>query len=206
MAIAIKHKRLIIALCFTGAAVMLGFVLTWPALAARFGTTVTRQNILYDWLNQKSKLTVLQKRVLLSLLYEDVGDPGAAAIAIPVLNAHLKEDEDEIVRHLAYIALTKTNASDCRLALSGLNRVAARHKNIAVRAFLYHLKNSDPEKTADAHKLVFAVTGLGKFMVREALPDIEVLTNHSNTFLTSAAEAAVAHLRGADASPTEIPK
>jgi hypothetical protein len=205
MAIAIKRKRLIIGLLFAAAVLALGFALTWPVLAVRFGTPVMRQTVLYDWLNQRGKLSFLQKRVLLSLLYKKV-DANAASMALPVLNAHLKEDEDEIVRHLAYIAFTSKDSTECAVALSGLKSVSAKHKEIAVSAFRYHLKNSDPDKKDDALKLVFAVSGLGKFLDRDALPGIESLTNHSNTFLTSTAKAAIAHLQGLDASPNEMPR
>lgn len=122
-------------------------------------------------------------------------------VALPVLNTHIKEDEDEIVRHLAYVAFTSKNASECAIALSGLKSVSAKHKDLAISAFRYHLRNSNPAKKADASKLVFAVTGLGTFLDREALPEIESLTNQSNAFLAAAAQATVTHLRNPETSP-----
>lgn len=70
MALAIKRKRLVMGLAFAAVALLLGLTLAWPALAARFGTPVIRQAVLYNWQNQKRELSVLQKRVLLSLLYK----------------------------------------------------------------------------------------------------------------------------------------
>lgn len=200
-----KHKRTVVfSLVIVAAAI--GFGVTWPILAARFGSPAMRQVVLMDWVNQKGKLSAIQKRVLLALLHKNIGDPDAAGMALAVMNARLKEDEDEIVRHLAYVAFTSKNPADCHVALSGLTKVSARHKDIAVGAFLHQLRISDPNKKADALKLVFAISGLSKFSIREALPDIEPLRTHSNTFLAYAAERAATRLRDSDKTPDATPK
>ena len=193
MAAGMNRKRLAVGLCLITAA-LITFLCSWRLLAARFGTPAVRQVVLAEWVNQKNQLSILQKKVLISLLYQDVGDPAAVRLAISVLNAHLKDDEQELVRHLAYVALTANNSGDCAVALAGLKSVSAKHKKIAVGAFLYHLRNSDPNNKGDAFKLAFAISGLAKFSVREALPEIEQLTNHENTLLSGAAEAAVFRL------------
>ena len=195
-----RRKKVFVALLVA----LLGFdillilvVQYWPVWAARYGSPVMRQIILSQWVDQDPKLGPLQKRVVIALLYQRTDDPEARGEALGVINAHLKEDEDEFVRHLAYVAFTAGNPSDCSMALYGLAKASPKHKELAVSAFRYHLTDLRSPSKADQFKMVPAVVGLARFSVHDALPTIEALTNHSNTFLAFTAEKAAARLKAA---------
>jgi hypothetical protein len=166
----------------------------WPLLAVRYGGPVTRQVVISEWSNQRSKLSLLQKKVLFALLYKDVGDPEAKGQALAALNSHLKEDEPEIVRHLSYVALTAKSPSDCTVALAGLMHVSPNHQEIAKAVFLYQLKHADPNKTENALKLSTSMAGLAGQSYLEARPLIKNFTNSPNQYLAESARRALAKL------------
>ena len=119
-----KRTRRVIYICAVAVIVAAFVGWTWDAFwAVRFGSPLTRQVVTSQWLNQQSRLSFCQKHVLITLLYTDVDDPAAVGEALAVLKAHMKEDEDEIVRHLVYVALTASNPDDAAVALSGLKSV-----------------------------------------------------------------------------------
>ncbi len=157
-----------------------------------------RQVEISTWQNQRSRLTGLQRSILFSLLYKDVRDPDAAGMSLGALNAHLRENEDEIVRHLVYVALTTKNPYDCNVALSGLRKVSPKHRAIALATFLYELNHSDPQVKANWQKLVTSIGGLADYSYRDALPTICQFTNHPNEYLAASAEKAVKRLREPD--------
>ena len=190
--------------CVMGCGVIVivaGFLIAWnwQLAAARYGTAAMRQVVLCDWINQLSKLSDVQKRVLYSLLYENVGDPDAVGEALAVLNAHIQEDEDQIVRHLVYVAFTTQNPSDRRVALSGLQHVTPKHETVATAVFLYYLKHSDTSNNGkEALNASFCISGLVKFSYRDARPAIAQFTNNANKYLAETANQALLSL---DAPP-----
>ncbi len=186
-----KTKRILTTLFAASAAAALAVLFCGSPLLARFGSRPMRQVILSRWVDQHSRLSGLQKCILFSLLYKDVHDPDAAGMALSVLKAHLREDEDEIVRHLVYVALTTKNPYDCDMALRGLRLVEPRHKGIALATFLYELNHSDPQVRANWQKLTTSIGGLAEYSCVEALPTIRQFTNHPSKYLAATAEQAV---------------
>ncbi len=160
-----------------------------------------RQVVLCDWINQQTPLSSLQRRMLRSLLYKDVGDPDAAGMAVAALNAHIREDEEVTVRHLVYVAFTTRNPSDRRVALSGLMKVSPRHEHIATVVFLYYLKHSNPTQNVDeALNVAFCVSGLAKASYRDALPTIAQFTNSTSKYLSGTAQEAFIKLSASQTS------
>jgi hypothetical protein len=122
-------------------------------------------------------------------------------MALAALNAHIREDEEETVRHLVYIAFMTRNPSDRRVALSGLQQVSPRHEHIATAVFLYYLKHSNPTKNVDeALNVSFCVSGLAKASYRDALPAIAQFTNSSSKVLSGTAQEAVIKLSASQLS------
>jgi len=175
----------------------------FPLIDVYYGTPSMRQVELCKWTDQKTRLGRFQRIVLFNLLYREKGDQQAAIQVIPVLNAHLYENEDEIVRQLVYVTFTTTNATTRRVALSGLLQVSAKHDALAVAAFSYWLtqaesSNLDKDNAID---LSFCISGLAKKSCVDALPRIRQFTNNSNSYLSLTAQNAVKHLEGLRLQP-----
>ena len=190
-------KSKTIASCFVlagAAALCVCVILFYPPLAVRYGTPAIRFVELSRWNNQQTKLSTLQRRVLFRLLYKDVGDPDAAGEALAILNAHMREDEDEIVRHLIYAAFTTKNPSDRHVALTGLLLVSPKHDKMAAAAFLYFLDHSDDSKLSDALSISTCINGMVKYSYVESQPAIRRLTNNPSKYLAATAQQGVVRL------------
>lgn len=175
-------------------AVAVGLVLYRGPLWARFGNREMRQTVMCAWLNQSTPLTRLQKAITFELLYKDVDDPASVEEALAVLNSHLREDEETIVRHLVYVTFTTKSVDVRRVALSGLLQVSPKHKGIATATFLYYLKHSDATDMKDALNVSTCISGLVKYSAVEALPTIRQITNTPSKYLSASVHNAVTQL------------
>jgi hypothetical protein len=189
------NKPLACSIAFIILAVAVCCVLLAPVFCALYGNNTVRQRVMNDWVNQKNKLSHLQEWATIRLLYNGVDDPHAVDQALAVLSSHLGEDEDEIVRHLAYVSLTTENPNDCGIALSGLLKVSPRHRKIATAVFKYQLNHADLGNKENALMLSYCVSGLEVITNVECLETIKQLTNNPSKYLSGTAQDAVARLQ-----------
>lgn len=170
---------------------------SWYALAPLavvYGPLPIKEFFLSEWLNQRSPLSCFQKQALFSALRRDVNNRNTLTAALPVVNAHLHDDEPAIVRELVWIAFSTNDPHVCALALAGLRRASPKYHDIAAATFLFHLENSDANEKDNWLKIAFCIGGLEKLSYAKALPEIQSLTTHSSRYVSLAASQAVARI------------
>ncbi len=185
-----KTKRMLL-MSSAGIAVVFAIYCCFAPVAVVYGPRVMKQCILVGWANQRSRLNWFQKRALYQSLTKEREDVNTALLVVPVLNAHLREDEPEIVRQLVWTAFATDDPYVCATALAGLKNVSQEHRDIAIATFLFHLENSDADKKNNWEKIVFCISGLKKFSCTNAMTKIQALTKHPSKSVSGVARKAV---------------